>query len=173
MPDYRLASLLIALLLADLSGCAGYTTGPAFSIAPAPPANRGRVYIYRADGRNSGAVVKTTINGQEVGTFRDHEYETFEISAGAHRLSAGMRGFAYFRLGWNEHTFRVRPGETVFIQLEMRVDVRGDDVLGRPRELEIGGRPDQQVTENIFIIERPREQALELLARTTRLSRGE
>lgn len=159
----------MAVLFAIL-GCASAAPGPAFEWAPQPPNHRGRIYLYRADTRTSLATVKASINGRDVGTFRDGEYETFEISAGGHRLRAGMRGVGFFNLGWNEHTFRVKPGETVFVHLEVRVDGGAQPTLEGPRSLDISGRSDNRISENIFIGQRSRADATSDLEVSTRLS---
>jgi hypothetical protein len=163
-------TLTPVLVLFAILGCTTPMPGPAFEWAAEPPSHRGRIYLYRADTRTSLATVKTSINGRDVGTFRDGEYETFEISAGGHRLRAGMRGVGFFNLGWNEHTFRVRPGETVFLHLEVRIDAGTQPQLDPPRSLDIGGRSDHSVSENIFIGERTRADAAPDLEVATRLS---
>jgi hypothetical protein len=162
--------LVHALLLFASLSCAATPSGPTFEWAPPPPEHRGRVYIYRADARNSMAKVKATLDGKDVGSFRNREYETFEISAGSHKLRAGMRGIALFSVGWNEHTFRIRPGEVVFLHLEIRLDSTSDSPIEGSRELEIGGRSDQRVSENVFIGVRPRHEAAKDLEVSTRLS---
>ncbi len=160
---------LPALLLFAVAGCLGPAPGPPFEWAPAPPEHRGRVYIYRSDDLRSLSVVKASIDGLEIGSFRNHEYETLEIGAGQHRLRAGMRGFGYFSLGWNESSFRVEPGEVVYLQLEVRIDTPREPALGTPRELEIGGRPQGTVSQNIFIIKQPAAKAADDLELTSRL----
>lgn len=166
----KLWILAVVSVLFAILGCASTARGPAFEWAAQPPNHRGRVYLYRADTRTSLATVKASINGRDVGTFRDGEYETFEISAGGHRLRAGMRGVGFFNLGWNEHTFRVKPGETLFIHLEVRVDAGAQPQLEGPRALDIGGRSDNRMSENIFIGERSRADATPDLEISTRLS---
>ena len=79
-----------------------------------------------------------------------------------------MRGFGYFSLGWNESSFLVEPGEVVYLQLEVRIDSPREPALGAPRELEIGGRPQRSVSQNIFIIKRPAAKAADDLKSTRR-----
>ncbi len=161
--------LLPTLLLFAVAGCLAPAPGPPFEWAPAPPEHRARVYIYRSDDLRSLSVVKASIDSLVIGTFRNREYETFEIAPGQHLLRAGMRGFAYFNLGWNESSFQVGPGEVVYFQLELRIDTLREPALGVPRELEIGGRPQASVSENIVIIRRPAAMAAEDLELTRRL----
>jgi len=170
-PFARLALAFVLVATIPLvSACAQTPLGPSFTRAELPPEHRGRVYVYRNDPRTSLAVVNTSIDGRTTGTFRNREYQTVEIAAGSHRLRAGMRGFAFLNLGWNDHTFRVRPGEVVYLKLEVRLDSRASATTpAAPRELEIGGRPEATGTENIFIREVSEEAALEELAITTRL----
>ena len=162
-----LASVVIGLIWL---GCASAATGPAFEWAAEPPANRGRVYIFRADPRPSLSTVRVRVNGLEVGRFRDREYETLELAAGSHRLRAGMRGFAFVAWGWNEFVFRVRPGETRYIELSVRLDERSGPTVTPPREAQIGGRAEGHASENVFILQSTRGQAAPALAATTRLA---
>jgi len=156
------------VLFALVLGCAQAPSGPRFEWAPPPPPNRGRVYVYRSDPRPSMSAVRVTVNGQEIGRFRDREYATMELAAGSHRLNAGMRSLAFVAWGWNEHTFRVRPGETRFIELSVRLEERGVPGPGYSRDLEIAGRPEGAASENVFILDRPQADA-EAILPTTRL----
>jgi hypothetical protein len=113
--------------------------------------------------------VRASIDGLEIGRFHDREYETLELPAGSHRLRAGMRGFAFLAWGWNEHVFRLKPGETVFLELSVRLDETGASVTPAPRELEIAGRPEASANENVFILQSPRAEAEARLPGTTRL----
>ena len=160
---------LVAVLVFVGAACATTPVGPPFEWASPPPEHRGRVYVYRVDPRNSLANVHATIDGQKIGNFRNGEYQTFEISAGSHKLRAGMRGFGFFTLGWNELTFRVRPGEVVFVHLAVQLDSGSDSPLDTPRNLEIAGQSDDRYSENIFISTRTREEAYVALQGSTRL----
>lgn len=153
------STILSALLLFAGFACAGPPPGPPFQWAPPPPEHRGRVYVYRVDSRTSLASVRATIDGKDIGMFRDREYETFEIAAGSHRLRVRMRGVGFFNLGWNEHDFRVRPGEVVFLHLQIRLQSGSDSPLEPSRDLEIAGRSDNRISENIYIAEASRPQA--------------
>jgi hypothetical protein len=126
--------------------------------------------VYRIDPRSSLSIVNIQIDGLDVGRFRDHTYETVELPAGNHRLRAGMRGFAFLTWGWNEHAFRVRPGETIFIEISVRLDDRSASPTPPPRDLEIAGRPEGHASENVFIVQTSRASAESAIATTTRLS---
>lgn len=115
------------------------------------------------------AVVKISIDGREIGTFRNGEYETLEVAPGAHRVRAGMRGLAFITMGWNEHGLDVKPGEVVYLQIQIRVDSQEGSPLGTPSGLEIGGRSDHRVSENVFLIERSRAEAIGDLQASTRI----
>ena len=168
-PSWR--PLLLLFSLYAILGCAAPGTGPPFEWAAEPSARRGRVYLYRADTRSSFASVSASIDAKDVGAFRDREYETLDVAAGSHQLRARMRGVGLFNLGWNEHTFRVRPGEIVFLHLDVRIDAGDSSAVAGSRELEIGGRSDERLSENIFIGERERADAQRDLEASTRLSR--
>jgi hypothetical protein len=62
----------------------------------------------------------------------------------------------------------VRPGETRFIELSVRLEERGAPGPGHSRDLEIAGRPESAASENVFILDRPRPEA-EAILPTTRL----
>lgn len=161
----------LALLLAGLgSGCARTPQGPAFEWAPPPPGHRGRVYIYRVDPRATLSTVRVEIDGREVGDFLPGEYETLELAAGSHRLAAGMRGFALLSWGWNEHRFSLEPGQTLFLQISVRLDRKDESNLPPPSGLEIGGRPEAQARQNVFILTVPRAEAHEVLPSMKRLA---
>jgi len=163
-------SLGLALLALLVLGCASAPAGPPFRWAPDPPPNRGRVYVYRADPRTSLSTVAIKIDGLEIGRFRDRTYETLELPSGSHRLHAGMRGFAFASWGWNEHVFQLRPGDTVFIEISVRLDDPSASNTPPPRDLEIAGRPEGYGSENVFILQNSRPTAEAALATTTRLS---
>ncbi len=151
-------------------GCARAPQGPAFEWAPPPPEHRGRVYVYRADPRTNLSTVRVEIDGLEVGDFEPGEYETLELAAGGHRLGAGMRGFALLSWGWNEHRFSLEPGETLFLEISVRLDQKDESNLPPPSGLEIGGRPEGQARQNVFILTVPRAEAQEVLPSMKRLA---
>ena len=166
VPAIRAVLCLVCLA----AGCAKSPHGPPFEPAPPPPDHRGRVYLYRADVRGSLASVRITIDGLEVGRFRNLEYETLELPAGTHHLRAGLRGFGLLAWGWNDHRFRLKPGETAYLEISVRLTARpAPDAPG----LEIPGRQSGAASENVFILRVSAEEALSDLALTTRLPRPE
>ena len=156
---------LVAVVV--LGGCAQAPIGPAFKEAAAPPETRARIYIFREDPRPSFSSVRLTLDGREVGTFRNGEYETFELSAGSHHLRAGVRSIGLIAWGWNEQRIRVEPGESVYVQLSVRLTERPQP---GGRELEIAGRTGGAVSENVYLQIRPHREAISQLAVTTRLA---
>lgn len=163
------APLYLLLLACIAAACAKPPLGPPFEAAPPPPEHRGRVYVYRADERGSLATVRITIDGLEVGRFRNGEYETLELPAGTHHLRAGLRGFGMLAWGWNKHRFRLKPGEIVYLEISVRLTARSAPAT---RELEIAGRPSGAASENVFIVPRSAVDALADLEATTRLARS-
>jgi hypothetical protein len=127
------------------------------------------VYIYRTDERASLASVRITIDGLELARFRNSEYETLELPAGRHHLQAGMRGFGLVAWGWNNHRFRLRPGETVYLKISVRLTER---MAPGASSIEIAGRPSGVASENVFITPRSATEALRDLEVTTRLARS-
>ena len=162
----------LALGLAFLAlACGNRPYGPSFEPSALPPQNRSRVYLYRVDDRASLATVRVTIDGIEVGRFRDREYETLEIPSGMHTVRATMRGFGLVSWGWNDHQLRTRPGEIAYLKLEVRLaDVATEAATTRGREMEIAGRADgAPASENVFIVPQSHGEAMAELQLTTRL----
>ena len=166
-PSLARTGLRLSLILVLASACASAPVGPPFTPATDPPAHRGRIYLYRADQRSSPSVVRLKLDGQEIGTFRDGEYETLEVAAGSHLLGALMRNVAFVAWGWNELRFRVRPGQTVYLEMSVRLTVR-DAPIGR--EFEVTGRSEGVSSENVVLQERQASEALSLLDSATRLA---
>jgi len=162
-------TLYILFLACIAPACATPPLGPPFEPAPPPPDHRGRVYLYRVDDRSSLATVRVEIDGLEVDRFRNNEYETHELPAGTHHLRAGLRGFGLLAWGWNQHRFRLKPGETVYLKISVRLTARAAPDV---QALEIAGGPSGAASENVFIVPRPAKEALSELAATTRLARS-
>jgi len=157
--------LLILTLFAG--GCAGAPTGPPFQNPEPPPDHRARLVLYRTDQQGSLASVKITIDGRELGRFRNQEYETMLLTPGTHILRAGLRGFGLLAWGWNSHRFRLNPGETTYLEISVRLAARD---APDTRELDIAGRGSGAASENVFIVPKPAQEALAELATTTRRS---
>lgn len=147
--------------------CAKPPAGPAFTRAADPPEHRGRLYLYRTDERPSASRVRIEIDGLEIGTFRDREYETLELAAGTHHVRAGMRSLALVAWGWNDQRIRLKPGETIFVEISVRLTAR--ETPGG-RSLEIAGRPEASASENVYLQQRAASVALPRLGGTTRLT---
>jgi len=165
--------LLLLLAAAIGSGCKTDASGPAFSPAPEPSPDRGRVYIYRADSRGSRSSIRVTLNGREVGRFQNGQYETLEVSPGPMRLRASMRGLGWVTWGWNDFAFRVRHGETVFVELSVRLEGQMDPVQSGPRDIEIAGRPTGHANDNVFILRRSYADAMPRLRLSSRIPQPE
>ncbi len=169
------AALALAALLSTalLPACGPPPPGPRFESLPLPSGQRSRVVVYRGEDRSSLTTIGVTLDGQRLGRFRAREYETIEIAPGSHRLRAGLRGFAFTTLGWNEHRFRARPGEIVFLELQIRLNETNPSNVPQSRDQQIPGNPDQRASENVFIIPRSRPEALSVLPSTRRIGREE
>lgn len=148
------------------SACATHSVGPPFELAAPPPQNRTRIYLFRSDSRPSLSTVRVTLDGREIGTFRNAEYETLELAAGSHHLRVGMRSVALVAWGWNEQRLRLEPGKTIFVQLSVRLTERAQP---GGRELEIGGRSGGAVSENVYLQIQPEGEALAQIEATTRI----
>jgi hypothetical protein len=161
------AALLLFALIA--CGCAQAPTGPPFTPPEPAPDHRARLVLYRTDQPGSLASVKITIDGLDFGRFRNHEYETTLMTPGTHMLRAGLRGFGLLAWGWNAHRFRLDPGETTYLQISVRLAARD---APDTRDLDIAGRPSGAVSENVFIVPKSAQAALDDLGSTTRLAPG-
>jgi hypothetical protein len=162
--------LVLFAVMVTASACPKAPLGPPFDPAPFPPNHRARLYVYRVDDRSSLATVRITLDGQNIGRFRNREYETFELPAGSHNLRAGMRGFGLLAWGWNEQRIRMGPGETVYVKISVRLDAQ---TAPSSREIEIAGRESGSASENVFIIPRSAAEAISELYGTTRLAGSE
>jgi len=158
--------VLVTLMLLCVSGCARAPLGPPFERAPLPPESRARLYLFRVDERPSLATVRVTVDGREIGSFRNGEYETLELSAGSHHVRAGMRSIALVAWGWNEQRIRFAPGETLFVHLSVRLTEREQPAAAG---LEIAGRQSGSASENVYIQIQPEREALSMIEGTTRL----
>ena len=158
--------LILAILTVSVFGCARAPYGPPFELMAQPPEYRGRLYVFRDDDRSSLSKVRVTVGGRELGSFRNGEYETIELPVGTHPLRAGLRSIALVAWGWSNQKLRLRPGETVFIKLSVRLTERPSP---GGRELEIAGRPSGAASENVYIQYLSETEGLEQIRTTTRL----
>jgi hypothetical protein len=165
----RVAATLF-VLACIATACAKAPLGPTFEKAPPPPDHRARLYVYRSDQPGSLASIRITVDGLEVGRFRNNEYETLELPTGSHHLRAGLRGFGLLAWGWNSHRFRLAPGETTYLKISVRLT---EHSAPESRNAEIPGRSSGAVSENVFIIRQSAQEALAALEMTTRLARPE
>lgn len=158
---------LVLLLAAGLApACASAPpAGPPFAAAPGPGAGRARLYVFRIDPQPSYATVELAIDGQPEGRLRHGEYATFELAAGIHRLDFRQRGLAFSSWGWNRQRLQARSGETIYLEISVRLAAR--PVPGSGRDLEIGGRESGAASENVFLRHRTEADARAALAGTT------
>ena len=159
--------LLVALLaVCAVVGCAtAPPAGPAFERAPAPGPGRARLYVFRIDPQHSLSTVEIAIDGHPEGRLGNAEYATFELSAGVHRLDFRQRGLMFASWGWNRQQIRPRSGETLYLEISVRVSAA--PVAGSGQDLEIAGRESGSASENVFIQNKSEASALEALAGTT------
>ncbi len=162
------ASTLVVGLALVLLACSSAPVGPAFEAARPPPPHRARLYVYRADEQVSLATIRLELDGRPVGRLGHGEYETFELSAGPHRLRAGLRGALLLAWGWNEHPLRLAPGETAYLRISVRLsEHEAPPTAAGSSTLDIAGRSQGVASENVFIELRPEYAALEELRSTT------
>jgi hypothetical protein len=165
-PLTGLGLCIVTALAFTTLGCARAPAGPAFEAAIAPPPHRGRLYLYRADSRNSFSRVRVTVGGLQVGRFRDAEYETLELPAGLHKIRAGLRSLAGVAWGWNEQVIHLKPGESAFVEISVRLTERPQT---GGRSLDIAGRTGGVASENVYLQRRSEKEALARIQLTTRL----
>ena len=160
-----LTAVAILLLGFVLAACAPRATGPPFSAAMSPAADRARLYLYRVDPRPSISPVRIRVNGRDLGILHDGEYATLELPPGARRIEAGVRSVAFVAWGWNDQHLRIAPGETAYVEISVRLTERTQPAS---RSLDIAGRPGGAVSENVYLRPTGEADALEALRQTTR-----
>ena len=161
----RLAAAWL-LVLGLVTACASAPpAGPPFAEAPEPGAGRARLYVYRVDPQPSLSTVELAIDDRPEGRLRHGEYATFELAAGSHRLDFRQRGLAFSSWGWNRQRIRARSGETIYLEISVRLSAQ--PVPGSGRDLEIGGRESGAASENVFLQLRTQAAARAALAGTT------
>ncbi|MCP4904997.1 MAG: hypothetical protein GY910_08445 [bacterium] len=160
-----LVGFLLAMALIA-AACAAPPTGPTFALATHPPEHRARIYLFRSDDRPSLSKVRVTMDGRDLGTFRNDEYEMLEVAAGSHHLRAGLRSFALVAWGWNDQRIRIEPGGTSYVRLSVRLTERAQP---GGRNLEIAGRTSGAASENVYLQILPEDEALPRLRVATRL----
>lgn len=165
-PILRLSTLLVLIALASFSGCAKPPTpGPAFAAAPEPAPGHARIYIFRVDPQHSMSRVEIGLDGDKRGHLGNDEYVTFEVAPGPHRLDFRQRGLAFASWGWNHQHLVAKPGETVYLEISVRISAQPMPSSGG--DLEIPGRSGGAASENVFIQQRTQADAIGILADTT------
>ena len=136
----QLALAVLALLSTCLlAACAtAPPAGPPFTPAPEPGPGRARLYVFRIDPQHSLSKVEIAIDGQPEGRLRNGEYATFELAAGSHRLDFRQRGLAFASWGWNRQRIRADSGETIYLEISVRMSAQ--PMAGSGRDLQIAGR---------------------------------
>ena len=104
-----LPAVAILLLGLVLAACAPRATGPPFSAAMSPAADRARLYLYRVDPRPSISPVRIRVNGRDLGILHDGEYATLELPPGTHWIETGVRSVVFVAWGWNDQQLRLAP----------------------------------------------------------------
>lgn len=171
-PPHRLRDalaliLLTGLLSTELLACAAApASGPAFTPAAPPSPGHARIYLYRIDPHRSLSTVELVLDGRERGTLRAGEYATFELAAGAHTLALRQRGFGFTSWGWNRMALRLKPGETVYVEVSVRI-AEQPSPAGGGRDLEIAGRDRGVAQENVFVQRRSEVQGRERIVAST------
>ena len=161
-----LVALLTLAAFVGLSACAtDPAAGPAFAAAPEPSPGRTRLYVFRIDPHRSLSTVELAIDRQSKGNLRHGEYATFELAPGIHRLDLRQRGLAFVSWGWNGEQLRAQAGETIYLEVSVRMSAQ--PMPGTGREMEIAGRGSGAASENVFLQHRSRAEALERLSGTT------
>jgi predicted small secreted protein len=169
LKPHRLALARTAFALLStclLAACAtAPPAGPPFSPAPEPGPGRARLYVFRIDPQHSLSTVEIAIEGQPEGRLRNGEYATFELAAGSHRVDFRQRGLAFASWGWNRDRIRADSGETIYIEISVRVSAQ--PMAGSGRDLQIAGRDLGTASENVFLQRRSETAARKALAGTT------
>lgn len=166
LPSARRQAGLLAVVLLFASACTTTPTpGPGFLAAPEPEPGHARLYVFRVDPQHSLSTVEVAVDRRSQGRLRNGEYLTLVLDAGSHRVDFRQRGLAFASWGWNGQTIRARAGETIYLEVSVRISAQ--PAPGSGRDLEIAGRGSGSASENVFVQHRTRDVALEHLAQTT------
>lgn len=159
--------LLTLTLISSLTvGCASDpVTGPVFVAETTAPEGHARVFVFRIDPQHSLSSVDLALDERSVGRLRNREYVRFDLLPGPHRLDFRQRGLAFASWGWNRQLLRVKAGETIYLEISVRMSAQ--PMPGSGQDLEIQGRPSGAASENVFIQRRSEADALPILADTT------
>ena len=161
-----LAFVLVLIAASVFSGCATPPTpGPAFAAAPEPAPGHARIYLFRVDPQHSLSRVEIGLDDQKRGHLGNDEYVTFELDPGPHRLDFRQRGLAFASWGWNHQHLVARAGETIYLEISVRISAQPMPSSGG--DLEIPGRSGGAASENVFIQRRAPADAIRILADTT------
>lgn len=164
--SFRLTAVLVLFVASTWAGCAQPPTpGPAFASAPEPAPGHARIYVFRVDHQHSLSRVEIGLDGQKRGHLGNDEYVTFELDPGPHRLDFRQRGLAFASWGWNHQHLVAQAGETIYLEISVRISAQ--PMPGNGRDLEIAGRAGGAASENVFVQHRTRADAIALLANTT------
>ena len=109
--------------------------------------------------------VEIGLDGHKRGHLGNDEYVTFEVDAGPHRLDFRQRGLAFASWGWNHQHLVAKSEETIYVEISVRISAQPMPSSGG--DLEIPGRSGGAASENVFIQQRTRADAIEILADTT------
>jgi hypothetical protein len=156
---------LLAVSLVGLLACAAPAPGPAFAPAAPPAPGHARLYLYRIDPHRSLSTVELALDGRKRGHLRAGEYASFELTTGDHELELRQRGLGFTSWGWNRMALRLEPGETVYLEVSVRVAAQ--PTPGSGRDLEIAGRDRGVAQENVFVQRRSESQARDRIAGST------
>lgn len=155
-----LSTLSAVSALVVLSACApSAPTGPRFSPAPPPAANRSLVYVYRIDRVSGVGSVRLRLQGGQEFELRNGEYAPLVVRPGGRTLALSLPLFGGVPRGWSELPFTARPGETQYVRIWAGTDEVDRGPQGRPDDFGAPGRGDRYAAVNVFANVAPTREA--------------
>jgi hypothetical protein len=138
---------------------AGAPTGPAFTPAPPPEANRALVYVYRIDRVAGVGPIRLRLDGGTGFDVRNGEYVALVVRPGGRKLDLTLPLFGKVSRGWTSIPFTARPGQTLFLRVWAGIEEIDRGPQGRPDDFGAPGRGNQYAGVNVFASVWPAEKS--------------
>ncbi len=103
--------IILFSLILIFSGCATYSTGPLFSMAPAPPDKRGTLYVFRSKVSVGASIPAVKINGKPFVNLTAMGYSYTYLSPGVYQLTFENGNYKYFIT-----EIEIKEGEELFVE---------------------------------------------------------
>jgi len=141
---------LATLVVLGLGCASSAPSGPRFTAAASPSADRALVYVYRIDRVSGVGSMKLRLQGGDEFELRDGEYAPLVVKPGGRKLAISLPLLGGMSRGWSSFPFTARPGETVYVRVWAGTDEVQRGPQGRPDDFGAPGRGDRYASVNVF-----------------------